>query len=47
MKEARSAQRVSIPRDGALFDHSEPAPDVSWHRTVDALDVLLRAWPTD
>jgi AcrR family transcriptional regulator len=29
------------------FDHSEPAPEVSWRRTVDALDVLLRAWPTD
>lgn len=28
------------------FDHSEPAPEVSWRRTVDALDVLLRAWPT-
>ncbi|WP_423464406.1 TetR/AcrR family transcriptional regulator [Promicromonospora sp. MS192] len=28
------------------FDHREPAPEVSWHRTVDALDTLLRTWPT-
>ncbi|MEV4016833.1 WHG domain-containing protein [Nonomuraea angiospora] len=28
------------------FDHREPAPEVSWRRTIDALDALLRAWPT-
>lgn len=27
------------------FDHSEPEPDVSWERTLDALDLLLRSWP--
>ena len=29
------------------FDHSEPSPEVSWHKTIAALDALLRAWPTD
>ncbi|MGV8966883.1 MAG: TetR/AcrR family transcriptional regulator [Cellulomonas sp.] len=29
------------------FDHSEPSPEVSWLRTLDALDALLLAWPTD
>ncbi len=27
------------------FDHSDPGPDVSWERALDALDLLLRAWP--
>lgn len=36
---------VTLERDGA-FDHSRPAPDESWARVVDALDALLRAWPT-
>lgn len=27
------------------FDHSKPSPEVSWRRTLDALDALLRAWP--
>lgn len=29
------------------FDHSDPAPDLSWDKTVSALDVVLRAWPTE
>jgi len=29
------------------FDHTNPAPDASWQRTVEALDTLLRHWPTD
>lgn len=29
------------------FDHGEPAPEVSWRRTVEALDALLAAWPDD
>ncbi|PJJ70609.1 AcrR family transcriptional regulator [Diaminobutyricimonas aerilata] len=28
------------------FDHSDPAPDVSWARILDALDALLREWPS-
>jgi AcrR family transcriptional regulator len=36
---------LALERIGS-FDHSEPAPDVSWSRTVDALDAVLRAWPT-
>lgn len=36
---------LTLERIGS-FDHSEPAPDVSWGRTIDALDALLRAWPT-
>jgi AcrR family transcriptional regulator len=27
------------------FDHSAPAPQVSWERILDALDALLRSWP--
>ncbi|OQO93890.1 hypothetical protein B1813_05075 [Saccharomonospora piscinae] len=27
------------------FDHSDPAPDASWERALDALDSLLCAWP--
>lgn len=26
------------------FDHSAPAPDLSWARSVDALDGLIRSW---
>ncbi|MFD7023571.1 TetR/AcrR family transcriptional regulator [Promicromonospora sukumoe] len=37
---------LALERTGS-FDHSEPAPDVSWARTVGALDTLLRAWPTE
>lgn len=29
------------------FDHSAPDPEVSWRRTIVALDTLLRAWPTE
>lgn len=35
---------LTLERIGS-FDHSEPAPDASWDRAVDALDALLRAWP--
>ncbi|MER7761621.1 WHG domain-containing protein [Streptomyces sp. NPDC097619] len=28
------------------FDHSPPAPQQTWNEIVDALDVLLRNWPT-
>lgn len=35
---------LTLERIGS-FDHSDPAPDVSWVRTIDALDALLRAWP--
>lgn len=27
------------------FDHSAPAPEVSWARILDSLDALLRDWP--
>ena len=37
---------LALERIGS-FDHSEPAPDVSWRKAIDALDVLLRAWPTE
>lgn len=37
---------LALERIGS-FDHSAPAPDVSWRRTIDALDALLRAWPAD
>ena len=26
------------------FDHSDPAPEVSWERTLDALDRTLQSW---
>ncbi|GLY54467.1 TetR-like C-terminal domain-containing protein [Lentzea sp. NBRC 102530] len=35
---------LALERTGN-FDHSSPAPEVSWDRTVVALDALLRAWP--
>jgi AcrR family transcriptional regulator len=36
---------VTLERSGS-FDHSEPGPAESWSRVVDALDALLRAWPS-
>ncbi|GAB3478574.1 TetR/AcrR family transcriptional regulator [Amycolatopsis cihanbeyliensis] len=30
---------------GGSFSHSDPAPEESWSRILDALDVLLRNWP--
>ncbi|MCO8275133.1 TetR/AcrR family transcriptional regulator [Actinoplanes sp. TRM 88003] len=30
---------------GGSFDHSEPGPQQSWDRILDALDSLLRHWP--
>ncbi|WP_434444919.1 TetR/AcrR family transcriptional regulator [Lentzea sp. E54] len=35
---------LALERTGN-FDHSDPAPEVSWDKTVVALDALLRAWP--
>lgn len=35
---------LALERTGN-FDHSAPAPQESWDRTVVALDALLRAWP--
>lgn len=35
---------LALERIGS-FDHSEPAPEVSWGRVIDALDALLRGWP--
>lgn len=37
---------LALERIGS-FDHSDPAPEVSWRRTVDALDALLNAWPAE
>ncbi|ALG08436.1 hypothetical protein AOZ06_17300 [Kibdelosporangium phytohabitans] len=37
---------LALERTGS-FDHSHPSPDVSWRRTIDALDALLRSWPVD
>ncbi|WP_250038479.1 TetR/AcrR family transcriptional regulator [Paractinoplanes maris] len=30
---------------GGSYDHSQPGPQESWERILDALDVLLRHWP--
>ncbi len=35
---------LALERSGN-FDHSSPAPEVSWDKTVVALDALLRSWP--
>ena len=35
---------LALERTGN-FDHSSPAPEVTWDRTVVALNALLRAWP--
>jgi AcrR family transcriptional regulator len=35
---------LALERSGN-FDHSPPAPEASWDKTVVALDALLRAWP--
>lgn len=37
---------LALERSGN-FDHSAPAPEVSWDKTVVALDALLRAWPAN
>ena len=37
---------LALERIGS-FDHSPPAPEVSWRKALDALDDLLQAWPTD
>lgn len=34
---------VSLELAGS-FDHSQPPPEESWVRTLDALDLLLRSW---
>lgn len=35
---------LALERIGS-FDHSEPAPDVSWDKVVVVLDATLRRWP--
>ncbi|MYW63399.1 TetR family transcriptional regulator [Streptomyces sp. SID8379] len=37
---------VSLEMGGG-FSHSAPDSDVTWERTLDALDALLRAWPEE
>ncbi|WP_344865473.1 TetR/AcrR family transcriptional regulator [Amycolatopsis ultiminotia] len=37
---------LALERIGS-FDHSTPSPEVSWRKTVEVLDVLLRAWPAE
>ncbi|MFI1996346.1 TetR/AcrR family transcriptional regulator [Actinoplanes sp. NPDC020271] len=37
---------LALERIGG-FDHSSPSPEASWDKTVEALDALLHAWPTD
>ncbi|MEU6841041.1 WHG domain-containing protein [Streptomyces sp. NPDC046716] len=37
---------VSLEMSGG-FSHSAPGSDVSWTRTLDALDALLRNWPEE
>ena len=32
---------------GGSFDHSQPGPQQSWDRILDALDTLLRHWPRE
>lgn len=36
---------LSLEQSGN-FAHSDPDPDASWARALDALDVLLRSWPS-
>lgn len=37
---------LSLEQSGS-FGHRDPDPDVSWERALDALDVLLRSWPSE
>ncbi|QTE28007.1 TetR/AcrR family transcriptional regulator [Pengzhenrongella sicca] len=37
---------LTLERIGS-FDHSQPGPEDSWRRALDALDALLLVWPTD
>lgn len=34
-----------VQERGGSFDHSQPGPEESWNRILDALDALLRHWP--
>ncbi|GIF09069.1 TetR/AcrR family transcriptional regulator [Actinoplanes siamensis] len=36
---------LALERSGG-FNHSAPSPELSWHKTVQALDALLNSWPT-
>lgn len=36
---------LALERSGG-FAHREPGTDVSWQRTLTALDAVVRAWPT-
>jgi AcrR family transcriptional regulator len=35
---------VALEKAGS-FDHRSPAPEMSWWRTLEALDTVMRAWP--
>jgi AcrR family transcriptional regulator len=37
---------LTLERNGG-FAHSDPSSEVSWHKTITALDALLNAWPAD
>ncbi|MEU4622065.1 WHG domain-containing protein [Actinoplanes sp. NPDC023801] len=37
---------LSLEANGS-FGHREPTADVSWLRALDALDTVLRSWPTE
>jgi AcrR family transcriptional regulator len=36
---------LALERSGG-FGHRNPAPEVSWQRTLTALDAIVRTWPT-
>ncbi|GAA3573129.1 TetR-like C-terminal domain-containing protein [Microlunatus spumicola] len=36
---------LALERSGG-FGHRTPAPEVSWRRTLTALDAIVRTWPT-
>ena len=36
---------LALERSGG-FGHRTPAPEVSWQRTLTALDAIVRTWPT-
>jgi len=36
---------LALERSGG-FAHREPSTEASWHRTLTALDAVVRAWPT-
>jgi hypothetical protein len=36
---------IALEKAGS-FDHRRPAPEASWRRALEALDSVMRAWPT-